>query len=154
MSNILTSDFDFKDVPPMWMLCFCDECSRHADCLRYIVGLQVPDNVLWGPAIYPSAYRSGRCKYFKEIRKINAAYGFNPLFKEIKFKHSKLLRDKLKEYLGSHGAYYRYNRGERLLTPEQQEWIIRLFASYGYTEKLAFEHYKEVLDFSENIELP
>lgn len=153
MSNALISDFDFKEVPPLWMLCFCEGCPHHTGCLRYVAGLHVPDNMPWGQAIYPSAYRNGNCKYFKEIRTINAAYGFKSLFKDVKQIHSKLLRDMIKEYLGSHGAYYRYNRGERMLTPEQQEWIINLFASYGYTEGIAFEHYKEVIDFSDNLVL-
>ncbi|MDY6033294.1 MAG: DUF6078 family protein, partial [Alloprevotella sp.] len=45
-------------------------------------------------------------------------------------------------------SYYRYQRGERLLTPEQQQWILKLFASKGYTDQLLFEHYVESYDFS------
>ncbi|WP_311776577.1 DUF6078 family protein [Parabacteroides merdae] len=32
-------------------------------------------------------------------------------------------------------TYYRFHHGERLLTPEQQKWIINLFRRYGYTEE-------------------
>ena len=80
---------------------------------------------------------------------IHAAYGFTPLFKEVKHKDYTLLRDKMKEYLGSHTTYYRYNSGEHKLTPEQQQWILDLFARYGYTENLTFEHYQDIVDFSE-----
>ena len=40
-------------------------------------------------------------------------------------------------------------RGASSLTPEQQEWVLRLFAHYGYSENMAFENYCDVLDFSE-----
>ena len=60
-----------------------------------------------------------------------------------------LKTSRMKAYLGGHGTYYRYNRGEKLLTPEQQEWILRLFTRYGYSENLSFEGYCDVMDFSE-----
>ena len=75
------------------------------------------------------------------------AYGFKLLFKEVKQKDYTRLREQMKAYLGSHGAYYRYNRGEKLLNPEQQQWIVNLFRTYGYTENLTFEQYREVYDF-------
>ena len=140
--------FNFDEVPNGWQLCFCDGCPRHADCLRYVAGQQVPDSLTWGNAVYPSAYRNGNCRHFKQIRVIHAAYGFAPLFREVKQKNYTPLREKMKTYLGGHGTYYRYNRGERLLTPEQQQWILDLFARYGYKDGLAFEHYCDVIDFS------
>jgi hypothetical protein len=50
--------------------------------------------------------------------------------------------------LGSHTSYYRYHRGEKLLTPEQQQWILDLFAQYGYTNELHFDSYRDMIDFS------
>lgn len=139
--------FEFKDVPSTWALCFCDGCPLHGECLRYMAGEHVPDDVTVGNAVYRSAYRNGECRHFKPRRIIRAAYGFENLFKEVKQKHYTLLREKVKAYLGSHGAYYRYNSGKRLLTPEQQQWILDLFAEYGYTKDLTFEHYRYVFDF-------
>lgn len=144
----LNIPFDFSLVPPSWELCFCDGCPQHEQCLRYQAGQYVPNGLTWGPAVYPSAYRSGPCRHFKQIRTIRAAYGFDPLFREVKHKDYTPLRDRMKAYLGGHGTYYRYNRGERMLTPEQQEWILALFRRYGYDGDLHFEHYADVLDFS------
>ena len=53
----------------------------------------------------------------------------------------------MKKYLGSNAAYYRYAAGEKLLTPEQKEWIVDLFHKYGYTENLVFDNYKNAYDF-------
>ncbi|MBQ6063093.1 MAG: hypothetical protein IJK42_03515 [Prevotella sp.] len=148
MNTTIDQPFNLSFVPPMWQLCFCDGCPRHAECLRYATGQHVPEDRTWGPAIFPTAYRNGPCRHFKAIRTVKAAYGFAPLFREVKQKDFTPLRNKMKAYLGGHGTYYRYNRGERLLTPAQQQWILDLFARHGYTEGLAFAHYVEVIDFS------
>ena len=50
-------------------------------------------------------------------------------------------------YLGGNTTYYRYHNGERLLTPEQQEWIINLFRRHGYTDELRFDEYRDLYDF-------
>lgn len=146
--NTLRIPFDFSLVPAAWQLCFCDGCPQHEQCLRYQAGQFVPDSITWGPAVYPSAYRNGQCPHFKPIRTIRAAYGFATLFSEVKEKDAKPLHDKLKAYLGGHGTYYRYNSGEKLLVPEQQEWILALFRRYGYADNLRFDHNVDVLDFS------
>lgn len=148
MNTSINSDFNIDQLPPSWRFCFCDGCPKHNDCLRFQTGLLVPADRTCGDAVFPTAYKDGDCKHFKQIRTIHAAYGFGPLFREVKQKDYTPLRDMMKAYLGGHGTYYRYNRGERLLTPEQQEWIIGLFARHGYTENINFEHYRDVIDLS------
>lgn len=148
MNQIKGILFNYDQAPAAWRNCFCEGCPRHNDCLRFQTGLYLPDSKTWGPAVYPTAYRNGHCSHFKEIRIIHAAYGLTPLFNEVKQKDYTPLHEQLKAYLGGHGTYYRYNSGNRLLTPEQQQWILNLFASYGYTENLSFKHYVDVLDFS------
>ena len=148
MAKIKDIEYNENDVPASWRYCFCEECDRHEDCLRFQTGWQVPEDRTWGNAVFPTAYRRGECPHFKEIRRIHAAYGMDTLYVDVKHKDFADIRDKIKGYLGGHSTYYRYNRGERLLTPEQQEWILRLFARYGYTENLSFAHYCNVLDLS------
>lgn len=146
MATINGIPLNFNEIPLSWRFCFCDGCPKHQDCLRYQSGLHV--KVTQGFAIFPPAYQQGDCPHFKRIRVIRAAYGFRSLFSEIKEKDGSELRRKIKYYLGGHGTYYRYNSGEKLLTPEQQQWILNLFAKRGYTEGLSFDHYREMLDFS------
>lgn len=148
MITTIDKPFDLSFVPPLWQLCFCNGCPRHGECLHFVTGQHVPDDRTWGPAIYPTAYRNGSCQHFKAIRTIRAAYGFDTLFREVKHKDISTLRDLMKDYLGGHGTYYRYKRGERLLTPEQQQWVLDLFARYGYKVGLGFDHYVDVVDFT------
>ena len=90
----------------------------------------------------------GDCPHFKEIKVVRAAYGFKLLFKEVKQKDLDALRGKVVKYLGSYRTYYRYNSGERKLTPEQQEYISGLFRQFGYSDELQFEHYQDIISFT------
>lgn len=142
------SDFSYEMVPPSWTFCFLDGCPKADECIRHLSGKSIPKKVTSGLSVFPTALGKNRCEYFKQIRKIRAAYGFDTIFGEVKSKDEKSIRDQIKFYLGSHKTYYRYHSGEKLLTPEQQQWIINLFRKYGYTDNLEFDHYRYVYDFS------
>ena len=141
-------DFTYDLVPASWPVCFVANCPLAESCLSPLAGLHLPDDLTIGPAIYPTALRDGKCGHYKKIRKIQAAWGFDTLFTDVKQRDAAPLRSAIKNYLGGNGTYYRYHNGERLLTPEQQEHILALFRQCGYSENLHFDGYREVYDFS------
>lgn len=135
-------------VPSTFPLCFNTACPRKETCLHYTAAQHIESTRKVGEAIYPSALQpDGSCIYYRESKVINQAYGFRNLFAHVKQKDAEILRNKIKQYLGGHGTYYRYNRGERTLTPEKQEWILNLFREYGYTDFLTFDEYLTDYDF-------
>ena len=140
---LLTPD----QIPPSYVRCFQGDCPLADTCTRFLAGQCIPEGQECGAAVYPTARRDGDCKYYRQTRVIRAAYGFKALFAEAKQKDSTPLRNRVKEYLGGHGTYYRYLHGERPLMPEQQEWILNLFRRNGYTEDLCFDGYREIYDF-------
>lgn len=140
--------FDFNNLSPVYQLCFLSGCPRKAECLRFMAGEHLPEQKLHGPAIYPTALQDGReCPFFQEKQTKHMAWGFETLFQDTRRRDESRLRTAMKKYLGGHGTYYCYNRGERLLTPEQQEWILDLFRKAGYEQNLRFDHYADVYDF-------
>ena len=140
--------FDFKKVPLSWQLCFLDDCPKKDECLRQLAVRHLTGSREFGPAVYPTMKRGDNgCRLFTAGEPKRMAYGFTTLFAEVKAKHEQGLRLAMKQYLGGHSHYYRYHHGERLLSPEQQEWIVNLFRRYGYTEGLAFDAYVSVYDF-------
>mgnify|MGYP003086551146 FL=1 len=141
-------DFTFDMVPPLFAVCFIEGCPQAATCLRHFAGTFIPSVIHTGPAVYPTALNTGKCAEFKPLRSMRGAWGFDTIFAEVKQKDSTRLRNDIKQFLGGHGTYYRYYNGSRLLTPEQQEWIISLFRNCGYTDNLTFDHYVDVYDFS------
>lgn len=140
------SDFTYEMLPPSWLFCFLGGCPKAAQCVRHLSSTVIPNDKTVGFAVLPTALKGNGCKHFKQIRKIRAAYGFKTLFEDVKRKDDTPLRDQLKAFLGSHGSYYRYHNGTKLLTPEQQDRILAIFRRWGYTENLRFDHYKEVYD--------
>ena len=140
--------FDSTRIPASFARCFQGDCPKAGACVRFLAGKHVPAGKLSGPAVYPTARRGDDCELYKPTRVIRAAYGFTALFAEVKRKDDTPLRDRLKAYLGGNTTYYRYHHGERLLTPEQQQWIINLFRQRGYTENLHFDGYRDMYDFT------
>ncbi len=114
-----------------------------------MVATHLPPERDFGPAVFPTMERGENgCRLFSNNTPQQMAWGFETLFSEVKSRDEHQLRNSIKAYLGGHSTYYRYHNGQRLLTPEQQEWIVRLFKQYGYTEKLVFDHYTYVYDLS------
>lgn len=142
------SDFTFDLVPAAWPVCFLSDCPLSEDCLNYLVGLHVPDSLTCGNAVYPTARHNGECSQYKKIKKIRAAWGFKSLFENVKERDASTLRSALKNSLGGNGTYYRYNNGQRLLTPEQQDLVLSIFHQFGYTDNLHFDGYRDIYDFS------
>ena len=140
--------FNLDDVPPSWRHCFLDQCPRCAQCLRYQTGQRLADGDTAGLSIFPTVLRLAACPYFKQIRIVKLAYGFKPLFAEVRQKDFTPLHAELMGYIGSKTSYYRYDWGENMLTPEQQQDILSIFARYGYTDGLRFEHYRRHIDYS------
>ncbi len=143
-----TTTFDFSNVPASFLMCFLGDCPRRSDCLHFLAGEHLAEDADWGPAVYHTMKRGEEgCRFFKTSEPKLMAWGFNTIFEDVKAKHETKLRDKIKIYLGGHGTYYRYHRGEKMLTPEQQAWIIKLFQKAGYETNLKFDHYTRVYDF-------
>lgn len=141
--------FNYADAPKSWYNCFNAACPKAGECMHFMTGKNVPADVTLGNAIYPNACKNGECRFFKQIRMMRGAYGFNTMLNDLKRKDEELLRGMITDYLGSNTTYYKFNRGEKLLTPEQQEWILALFRKYDYTGDKEFEGYRYIYDFSE-----
>lgn len=139
----------FDQIPPMFSLCFQGDCPKSDTCIRFLAGSCLPGDRVCGQAVYPTARQGNTCKMYKKARIIHAACGFTALFAEVKQKDSSTLRNRIRAYLGGKTTYYRFHHGERMLTPEQQKWIINLFHRYGYTGDLHFDAYRDIYDFTE-----
>ena len=134
-------------VPPSFAVCFLADCPLADKCLRRLVGENMPDNRLFGPAVYPSARTTDGCTMFREAKKVCAAYGFSRLFADVKYNDLKKLRNEVYSLLEGRRNYYRYNSGEILVMPSMQEDIQNLFNKFGYSEKVVFDNYCDVYEF-------
>jgi hypothetical protein len=140
--------FSFNDVPEGFHLCFNKECDKHDDCIRFLAGQHLPAVVMGGPCVYPNAWKDGFCPYFKQTRVFHGAWGLRNLFKEIPQKDARILKAKVINYLGGPVAAFKYQHGDEVLTPEQQQAIKDMFVEMGYTEELVFDGFTFVYDFT------
>ncbi len=136
-----------EQIPYTFSRCFQSDCPQADTCAHFLASKFIIKGQVSGPAIYPTSRLNGTCVCYKQTGIIHAAYGFKALFTEIKKKDEKPIRDRIKKYLGGNTAYYRYHHGKRLLSPDQQEWILALFRQHGYTEELHFDGYRDIYDF-------
>ena len=140
--------FPFSLVPDDWALCFLSECPLKENCQRWLAYTYAPDSVSVRPSIMPQALKQEPCPYYTEPKPVHMACGFSDLFHSVKRADYPYMHSELTEYLGSRRAYYRYRSGERLLTPEQQSWIKKLFQKYGYDSgQIRFNGYVDVFSF-------
>ena len=137
-----------EQIPYTFSRCFQSDCPQADTCAHFLASKFIIKGQVSGPAIYPTSRLNGTCVCYKQTGIIHAAYGFKALFAEIKKKDEKPIRDRIKKYLGGNTAYYRYHHGKRLLSPDQQEWILALFRQQGYTEELHFDGYRDIYDFT------
>ena len=141
-------NFDFGRVPEGFALCFSTECPLREECMRHLAGRHAPDTLTRGLSVFPNAYRHGQCCHYRPIRPIKAARGFGDILANVRRSDYSTMRAELVKYLGTGGTFYRYRNGERLLTPEQQEWMRQLLRRYGYEDDVQFNSYVMTYDFT------
>lgn len=143
--------FDFNLVPDWWAVCQNAGCPQAESCLRRVAAQSLPSSVTVWPCVMPGALKDGECAFYAKNEKVLIARGFKNMFARVKSRDDiYTMRRELTDYLGSKGTYYRYKEGERVLSPEQQQWILRLFAQHGYTDGLEFDEYTDGYDFKRN----
>ena len=68
MLGLMEKQLELKNIPWEYELCFNENCPLRKKCLHYQAYLLQPARRLGGPAIYPSAWKSGECSRFTEAR--------------------------------------------------------------------------------------
>ena len=96
----------------------------------------------------PSAWKDGNCPHFAKIEKVQFAWGFNGLYRNLPHNRVSEVRKALRHFMGSGvSAYYRVHHGEKLLSPARQQEILDFIAQFCSTEGLSFDHYITQYDF-------
>ena len=146
----MEKSLNLKNIPSKFKVCFNDSCQQRDQCLHYQAYLLQPEGKTGGPAVYPSAWKSGQCQCFTEKKPVQKAWGFSYIYENMPHYLRSEARNRVKNYFSSgNGPYYRYHNGEHTLSPRQQEDIMQILAQFGSTEGLAFDHYELDYDFSE-----
>ena len=143
----MEKDFDFKQVPYHWSLCYVSECERKEECLRYQAALRAPAGHTEHRCVLPTMMQKKKCTRFCPIQKVEAAFGFKYIFEKVLARDVVSMRSELASFLGRGGTYYRYRNGKIPLMPRQIDWIRNMFRRYGYSGDVVFDDSKELYVF-------
>lgn len=141
MTNV--KDLQWEEVPTNWALCFNHDCNKCDSCLRYAAGSIVPRELTVSNCVLPNAILNDGCLHYAPIQKRKYARGFSKIYDKVLKKDFTRLRKAMTSLLGNKRYYYAYMKGERRLSPAQQNDIKQLFATYGYESHIHFDLYED-----------
>ena len=144
----MEKQLEIKNIPYGYPLCFNEECLLRDKCMHYQAYLLKGGTQLAGSAIYPEAWKNGKCQRFNEVKMVKKAWGFTRIYNNVPHYQKAEARQRVMNYFSRGcGPYYRYHHGENKLSPREQEDIIAILAKFGTTEGIAFDHYETDWDF-------
>ena len=137
-------EFDYTSVPPTFLHCIHTQCSRADNCLRHnLMQHVIPDRAairIVNPTTIPE--NTENCPQFFPDRKMQFALGITHLLDNIPYSKAKNIRSGIYNYL-QRNSYYRTLHKERLITPDEQNFIRQLFLEYEIKEEPQFDRYVE-----------
>jgi len=145
----LGNRLDFSNIPSWYVLCTNSLCPFQGKCLRFQAARYAPENVEISVCVLPRVLneKENKCRWFDKIQIVIMAAGFKHLYDRVMKKDYTTMRKGITEYLHGTKTYYQYMRGERHLTPEQQQWINDYVCSFGYDWKVDFDMYFESYNY-------
>lgn len=133
-----------NEIPYGYHLCLKRECPKASTCLRQMAELQISDKIEYWAIISPKyqATLKGECPHYRDCEKIIYAKGFVEMLDNMPNKQMKRFISNLIREFGQR-TYYRVRKGERLLTPSEQQKILAILKRCGVEEPPKYDAYVE-----------
>lgn len=93
-----------------WKYCFNEQCPLANECARQLSVVYKNADKTDGYAVFPDAYKNGKCEHFMQIHLVKMAYGLEKMLDELKKKDVKVFKSSMISYFGSRTSYYRWGR--------------------------------------------
>jgi len=135
------------EKPSYWAFCFNTQCPLAKECALQLSVAYKDADYTRGEAVFPDAFKDGKCKHFRQLKLVRMAYGFEGILDELKRKDSGSFKVRMISYLGSSTSYYRYKLGQTNLVPEQQKYILAWCQEHGYSN-MKFDRYTEEITYN------
>ena len=138
---------DFAKVPYQYSMCLNRQCPQAGTCLRQLTEQSVPENIEHWIIISPKYLSTvkGGCPHYRSSTKVRYAQGFIGILENLPYKQMQTVILHLMNYLGRR-TYYRARKGERLLSPSEQQHILNILRNCGVTTTQEFDAYVEDYD--------
>lgn len=140
--NMENITFQLSDVPGNFTLCLNAECPLAERCLHQMVRRMIPTDELVLHVYNPEAVKGGEnCKFFRALKLDRYAKGFSRFQEEMVPRQYAVFSRSLMHYFGRN-PYYERRRGERSLSPAEQEVVLQALRKAGIEEDLEFDGYE------------
>ncbi|MBQ6189176.1 MAG: hypothetical protein IJK45_03270 [Bacteroidaceae bacterium] len=138
------SDITLKadDVPKKYAVCYNHECPRAGECLHHLCYTVLPKGEDVRLCVLPQAWQGNECRQFAKAQPVRLAWGMSRLFHDVPKWQATVIRHELMQLFSSERTYFRYRRGEFLITPEIQSRVADIFRKYGYTAERQYDQTK------------
>ena len=135
---------EFSQVPQDFLMCLKEKCPKAESCLRQMAWQVVPAEETQIKIVNPkyAATFSDDCNYYCSSEKVRYARGFVKLLNNLPYRQMRaVIRQLIASF--SQTTYYRIRKGERLISPAEQETILSIVKSYGIDQPQEFDAYVE-----------
>ncbi|WP_297905350.1 DUF6078 family protein [uncultured Parabacteroides sp.] len=139
---------DNATIPNQYTLCLDRQCPKASTCLRQLAEQSMPDETAYWQIISPRHLASlkGTCPYYRPNKKVRYATGFVNLLESLPHKQMLTVIPVLMRHF-SRRTYYRVRKGERPLSPSEQQVVLNVLKRCGVKEAKDFDAYFEEYDW-------
>lgn len=140
----LSEEQAFRQKADSYLVCFLDHCPQRSQCLRWLVGQYVSERPYAWTAISPRHPQAATesCEMFRKNVRIVMKRGFKNLYREMPAYKERAIRQQL-IHLWGRRQYFEMRKGDRLITPEQQQDIINVCKFHGYSGPIVYDGEQE-----------
>ncbi len=140
----METTINYSQAPHNYTICLNRECPHSPTCLRQIIEQTVPADVVEWRIISPRHLTSlqGTCPHYRSSAKVRYAKGFLRLLEKLPHTQMQTVILQLTKYFGRR-TYYRVRRGERLISPYEQQQVINILENCGVPPPHEFDGYTE-----------
>ncbi|MDO5420367.1 MAG: DUF6078 family protein [Bacteroides sp.] len=141
-----------QDIPPYYAYCFAgkDLCPKAATCLRAIAAQTLAEseeegkNILYcvNPVYVQRLSSADSCRYYRNNKPVRYAKGMTQLLEDLPLKQSRVVRLRVMQCFSCESYYYQSRKGERLISPQEQEAIRSVFRSAGVAGEPKFDKFQ------------
>lgn len=129
----------YQDLPHNYLHCLVgnEACPRKSICLRAIAARMLEESEAASPVgiqiINPNVARKvtgEECPFYRDSTPVKFARGMSRLFDDVPAGKLALMRRKVIECFPSRNYFFISKRGDRLITPEEQQAVERVFKKH------------------------
>ena len=134
----------FRKKADNYLVCFMEQCPLHQQCLRWLVGQYADQQQAVITVVNPLNPRHGTtdCDMFRKNERVMMKVGLTHLYLDMPGRMERAIRRQLIKLWGRK-YYFEMRRGDRLITPAQQQDVVNVCRQHGWTGPIVYDGEQE-----------